>query len=99
MDAVFRVVVRPGERPRRGVVQPDVAQELLPEIGHRGEDAARDHIALDLREPELDLIEPGAIRRREVEMHGGMGRLPGGTAFVFWAERLSRMTCSSWVRR
>src|ERR1043166_32477 len=30
-------------------------------------------IALDFRKPEVDLVQPGAIRRREVEMDPGMG--------------------------
>ena len=42
---------------------------LLPrKVDRRGEDASRDHVALDLLEPELDLVEPGGVRRREVQM-------------------------------
>jgi hypothetical protein len=31
---------------------------FLPEVGHRGEDTASDDVALDLPQPELDLIQP-----------------------------------------
>ena len=34
---------------------------------HAADHATGDHIALDLREPELDLIEPRGVGRREVE--------------------------------
>ena len=42
----------------------DVTHQLASQIGHRGEDAAGDHGALDLREPEFHLVEPGRIGRR-----------------------------------
>ena len=35
--------------------------------GNGGEDAAGDDIALDLGEPQLDLVEPRGVRRREVQ--------------------------------
>ena len=40
------------------VVVPDVLQELSPQVGQRREHAARNDVALDLGEPEFDLVEP-----------------------------------------
>src|SRR5688500_13501547 len=53
-------------------MEPDVAHDLATEIGGRGEDAAADEVALDLGEPDLDLVEPGAVGRRVVDLDGGM---------------------------
>ena len=47
----------------------DVAHELAPQIRSRGEDAAVDEVALDFGEPELDLVQPRGIGRREVQSH------------------------------
>ena len=48
------------------VVMPDVLHELSPQIGQRREHATRNDVALDLGEPEFDLVEPGGIGRGEV---------------------------------
>ena len=50
------------------VVLADVAHELALEVWHRGEDTSGDHVALDLGEPELDLIEPGRVGGGEVQV-------------------------------
>ena len=50
----------------------DVAHQFPAQVGDRGEDAPRRDVALDLREPEFDLIEPRRIRRRVMEMDGRM---------------------------
>ena len=50
----------------------DIAHQLATQVGDGGEDASRCDIALDLGEPEFDLIEPGRIGRRVVEMDGRM---------------------------
>ena len=50
----------------RLVVMTDVAQEFDPQVVQRAEDAARDDVTLDLREPILHLVEPGGVGRREV---------------------------------
>jgi hypothetical protein len=44
-------------------VKPDVAHDLAAEIGDRGEDAAVEHLALQLGKPDLHLIEWGFRRR------------------------------------
>jgi hypothetical protein len=51
----------------------DVAHELLREVLDGGEDAARDHIAFDLGEPQFHLIEPGRVRGREMQMNLRVG--------------------------
>ena len=62
------VAVAPANRFRRLVVVPDVTTNLAREVRDRGEDAAREQIAFDLRKPEFDLIEPGRVGRREMQM-------------------------------
>ncbi len=47
----------------------NVAQELAGEILDRGKNAASDHFALQPREPDLNLIEPGRIGGCEVKLH------------------------------
>jgi hypothetical protein len=39
----------------------DIAHPLAAQVGDGGEDAPRRDIALDLGEPEFDLIEPGRL--------------------------------------
>src|SRR5260370_24969869 len=36
-------------------------------MGSRGKDAAGDHLAFDLGQPDLDLVEPGRVSGREVK--------------------------------
>src|SRR4029453_3084442 len=47
---------------------PDVASNLSGEVSHRGEHPACEQIAFDLGKPELNLVQPGRVRRGEVEM-------------------------------
>jgi hypothetical protein len=47
----------------------DILHQLAPEIAGGGEDAPGDHVTLDFGEPDLDLVEPGAVGGREMEMH------------------------------
>ena len=51
----------------------DIAHEFFGQVLDGGEDAARDHIAFDLGEPELHLIQPRRVGRREMQMHLRMG--------------------------
>ena len=66
------VAVGPLDGAARLVVLSDVVHELPAKIGRGGEDAAGDHVTLDLREPELDLVEPRAVGRRT--SRGGRSR-------------------------
>ena len=50
----------------------DVAHEFALEIGHGSKYAASDHITLDLREPQFDLIEPRRVGGSEVHMNISM---------------------------
>jgi hypothetical protein len=54
--------------PSIGGVGVDVASEFANQVGNGGEAAARDKLAFDLREPDLDLIEPGRVTTREVKL-------------------------------
>lgn len=47
---------------------PNIAHELAFEIRDRGEDPARDHVVFDLGKPELNLVEPGRVRRGKVQL-------------------------------
>jgi len=69
---VRRITIGPLDRFGRSVVMADVAHELAREIAHGGENAAGDHVSLDLGEPVLDLIEPGRVGRGEVQMDVGV---------------------------
>src|SRR5271169_3855605 len=66
-DAAGGVRVFPLDRPSIGGVGVDVAPEFASQVGKRGEDAARDDLAFDLGEPDLDLVEPGRVSGREVK--------------------------------
>lgn len=47
----------------------DVAHEPCREVGDRDEDTSSNNVALDLCEPQLDLVQPGRVSRSEVQMH------------------------------
>ena len=66
-DAAGGVRVFPLNGPSIGRVGIDVAAEFASQVGNRGEDTARDDLAFDLSEPDLDLIEPGRVSGREVK--------------------------------
>ena len=52
------VLIGPADWGRSPVVASNVTQELAREILQRGEDPARNHVALDLGKPNLHLVEP-----------------------------------------
>lgn len=64
--------VLPANRLSGLVVLSDVAHELAPKVLGGGEGSAIDEVALQLAEPELHLVEPGRISRREVQLHVGV---------------------------
>jgi len=43
----------------------------------------RDHIVLDLAEPDLHLMQPSTIRRRDMEWHVGMRGHDAATALAW----------------
>jgi hypothetical protein len=80
------------------VVVADVAHEFSLQVWHRGEHAASDDVALDLGEPQLDLVEPGGVGRSEVQVNLRMSSRNSLTCPVLWAERLSAITWISLPR-
>ena len=67
------VLVGPREGDGGLIVVSDVAHDLPAKVALGGEDAAGDDIALDLGEPDLDLIEPGGIGGRVMELDARVG--------------------------
>jgi hypothetical protein len=64
-----RVAIGLADRLRRSVIAMDISTNLAGQVGDGGKDAAREQVSLDLRKPELDLVEPGRIGRREMQPH------------------------------
>jgi hypothetical protein len=54
------------------VVASDVAHDLSPQVRDGREYAARDDVALDLGEPDFDLVQPRGVGRREVQVDVAM---------------------------
>ena len=52
----------------------DVSHEIALQVGNGSEHAAGDDVALDLREPQLDPVEPGRVRRGEMQVNLRMRR-------------------------
>jgi len=53
-------------------VSADIPAQLACEVGHRGKDASGDDFSFDPCEPELDLVEPGRVSGREMQMYLGV---------------------------
>lgn len=51
----------------------NVAHQFLGKVFDRREDTSRDDVALNLGEPEFDLVEPRGVGRREMQMHLRVG--------------------------
>src|SRR5712691_1691594 len=64
-----RATVGPFEGPGGLVVVPQIAHDFALEVELGAKDAARDHLALELAKPELDLVEPGRVSRSKMELH------------------------------
>ncbi len=50
----------------------DIAPQFSREVGDGGEDATRNNLAFDTSKPDLDLVQPGRVSRREVQAEIGM---------------------------
>ena len=61
------IVVGPLDRLGIAVVMTDVALDFACEVRDGDKDSAGNDIALDLGEPEFDLVEPGRIGRGKVK--------------------------------
>ena len=64
-----RISVLPFHSPRRLVVLADVSRELVLQVGNGSEDTSGDDVALDLAEPQLDLVQPRGVSRGEVQVN------------------------------
>src|SRR5262244_2015176 len=64
-----RVAIGPTDRLGRFFAAMDIATNLARQVGDGREDAARQEVALDLGKPEFDLVEPGRVGRREMQMY------------------------------
>ncbi len=67
-DTAFEVGIVPAERLGVFGIGIDVAGQLARQIGHRGKDTADDDVSLQLREPELHLIQPRRVGRCEMKL-------------------------------
>src|SRR5260370_16426326 len=66
------ISIFPLHRSGRFVVLTDVSHELSLQIRDGSEYTSRDDIALDLAEPQLDLIQPRRVGWSEVQVNFGM---------------------------
>ena len=71
MDAVRGIVILPFDDPGILVVAADVGHDPAGQVVHGSEDATMDQVPFDLGEPELDLIKPGGVGGREMEVNVG----------------------------
>jgi len=71
-DPAISVPVGPLERLGVLVMAFDVSGDFAGKIGLGCKDSAGDKIALDLREPDFDLVEPGGVGGRVVKLDVGM---------------------------
>src|SRR5260370_24057191 len=69
----------PSEWHGAGVVTVDEGIDVTPELVNVGEACAGEGVTLENGEPDLDLVEPGAVGRREVEADVGMTGQPAIT--------------------
>ena len=65
------IAIGPLDRLGATVVVSDVSSNLAREVRNGREDSVCDDIALDLGEPQFNLVEPGRVRRREVNVDVG----------------------------
>ena len=66
----------------------NIVQDLARKIALGGEDASCNKIALDSREPDFDLIEPGGISWGVVDGEVGIGLKERGDAFGFMRRKI-----------
>ena len=71
-NAAADIGALPANGPRVGRVGVNVAAESAGQIRYGCENTAGDDITLDFSEPDLDLVQPGRIGGREVELNLGM---------------------------
>ena len=67
------ILIDPADRGRRVVVVAYVAHELARQILYGSEDASRNNVALNLGEPNFDLVEPARVGGGVVDPNSGVG--------------------------
>jgi hypothetical protein len=82
------VAVGPLDRSGVFVVEADVAHDFLGQIGFGSKDAAGDKIALNFGEPDFDLVEPGGVGRRVVQVEAAMLLQEGRDGFGFVSRKI-----------
>ena len=68
MNAVRRVAVSPLNGFGAFVIKADIAHDFAGQIGAGSKDATSDQIALDFTQPDFDLVEPGGVSGRVMEV-------------------------------
>ena len=81
------------ERSGLAVVGGDERIDRLPQRFDTGEASPTQRLPGQDTEPNLDLVQPGSVRGREVQVYLGMPPQPASLGL--WVFRLSRMTWSS----
>ena len=71
----------PDEGDSAGVVALDEGIDVIPELLNAGEAGTRQRACLEDGEPDLDLVEPGTVSRREVKADI---RMTGQPAVALW---------------
>src|SRR2546426_2694460 len=59
---------RPAKRPSGDIPEADEAEDRTAQLGNAGEAAVLEDAALEDREPDLDLVDPGGVNRSVHEM-------------------------------
>src|SRR3954447_2507183 len=72
-NTVRWVSISPTDRLRCIVVASNVAKNFASQISDRRKDSATEDVPFNFGEPEFDLVQPGRIRRGEMQVHAGMG--------------------------
>src|SRR5208282_786104 len=67
-DAAPGVSISPAKGSGGFGVGADVFPQFAGQIGDRGKNAAGNDVTLDFRKPQLHLVQPGRVGRREVEL-------------------------------
>lgn len=76
MDSVSRITIRRPKRLRVAVVKPHVAHNLAHQVRYGSEGASADAIPGDHSEPDLDLVQPGGMRRGKMKLQVRMALQP-----------------------
>ena len=82
------ITVAPLKGFRRFVAFANVLHDLDAKISDRSKNASGDEVSLNLGKPQLELIEPGRVSRRVVNVDIRMGRQECSNAFSFMGRQI-----------